>query len=106
VLDFLQNHDPVTSKPFFLWLGLVAPHPPYGRRGEAQCPCGLALCRARPACLVGHVWGFPRWGRTTVPDVYLCAPWFARGRRCRYQRDVGVVPEHVCLQRCTGCGAP
>ena len=29
VIDFLTNHDPSEDKPFFLWLGLLAPHPPY-----------------------------------------------------------------------------
>jgi len=29
VVDFLTRHDPASAKPFFLWMGLLAPHPPY-----------------------------------------------------------------------------
>lgn len=29
VVDFLTNHDPASPSPFFLWMGLIAPHPPY-----------------------------------------------------------------------------
>lgn len=29
VSDFLTNHDPTSEKPFFLWMGLIAPHPDY-----------------------------------------------------------------------------
>ena len=29
VVDFLTNHDPASPAPFFLWMGLLAPHPPY-----------------------------------------------------------------------------
>lgn len=29
VVNFLRNHDPRTAKPWFLWLGILDPHPPY-----------------------------------------------------------------------------
>ena len=29
VVDFLTSHDPASPRPFLLWLGLLAPHPPY-----------------------------------------------------------------------------
>lgn len=29
VVDFLTSHDPASPRPFFLWMGLLAPHPPY-----------------------------------------------------------------------------
>ena len=30
VVNWLQKHDPATqTQPFFLWMGLIAPHPPY-----------------------------------------------------------------------------
>lgn len=29
VAAFLTSHDPASPRPFFLWMGLVAPHPPY-----------------------------------------------------------------------------
>ena len=29
VVNFLENHDPQSEAPFLLWMGLIAPHPPY-----------------------------------------------------------------------------
>jgi len=29
VVTFLNNHNPHTAKPWFLWLGILDPHPPY-----------------------------------------------------------------------------
>jgi arylsulfatase A-like enzyme len=29
VVKFLTNHDPTEEQPFLLWMGLIAPHPPY-----------------------------------------------------------------------------
>ena len=29
VVNFLTSHDPASEKPFLLWMGLIAPHPPY-----------------------------------------------------------------------------
>jgi arylsulfatase K len=29
VVNFLMNHDPLSEAPFLLWMGLLAPHPPY-----------------------------------------------------------------------------
>lgn len=29
VAAFLENRDPASARPFFLWMGLLAPHPPY-----------------------------------------------------------------------------
>ena len=34
VAKFLENHDPASEKPFFLWMGLIAPHPPYVTSAE------------------------------------------------------------------------
>ena len=29
VAEFLASHDPLSERPFLLWMGLIAPHPPY-----------------------------------------------------------------------------
>ena len=29
VVNFLTSHDPAEEQPFLLWMGLIAPHPPY-----------------------------------------------------------------------------
>jgi arylsulfatase A-like enzyme len=34
VIDYLHSHDPASSEPLFLWLGMIAPHPPYDTNGK------------------------------------------------------------------------
>jgi len=48
VIDFLEHHDPRSAKPFFLWMGLLAPHPPYSTNATYLAHVNLSCVDAPP----------------------------------------------------------
>ena len=51
VADFLANHDPLSETPFLLWMGLIAPHPPYNSNASYIAHVNMSAADAPlPVC--------------------------------------------------------